>query len=63
MQLNNISVQVGLPDFMLQESYVNQFYSTLSTLKLDFFLNVDHAVSFLKYYSEIKLKTKKEEYG
>lgn len=48
---------------MLQENYVNQFYNQLQIQKLDFFQNVNYAVSFIKDYSQIKLKSKKEEYG
>lgn len=62
-KLNSLTVQIGLPENMLQENYVNQFYSQLPIQKLDFFQNVNYAVSFIKDYSQIKLKSKKEEYG
>jgi len=61
--LDSVTVQVGLPDYMLQDNYVNQFYSQLPIQKLDFFLNVNHAISFATDYSQIKLKAKKEQYG
>lgn len=62
-KLDSVTVQVGLPDNMLQDNYVNQFYSQLPIQKLDFFLNVNHAISFATDYSQIKLKAKKEQYG
>lgn len=58
-----MTAQIGLPANMLQDNYVNQFYSQLPIQKLDFFLNVNHAISFLTEYSQTKLKTKKEEFG
>lgn len=58
-----MTAQIGLPSNMLQENYINQFYSQLPIQKLDFFLNVNHAISFITEYSQTKLKTKKEEYG
>lgn len=61
-QLDSLTVQVGLPDNMLQESYVNQFYSQMSIQKLDFFLNINHAVSYINDYSQVKLKLSKEEF-
>lgn len=61
-QLNSVTVQVGLPDHTLNPSYINQFYGTLPIQKLDFFLNVNHAVSFLKDNAQIKLKSDKEEF-
>ncbi|KAL5240909.1 hypothetical protein ACI65C_008319 [Semiaphis heraclei] len=62
-KLNSLTVQIGLPENMLQENYVNQFYNQLPIQKLDFFQNVNYAISFIKDYSQIKLKSKKEEYG
>lgn len=58
-----MTVQVGLPDNILQENYVNQFYNQLSVQKLDFFININHAILFAIDYSQNKLKSKKEEYG
>ncbi|XP_050441073.1 endothelin-converting enzyme 2-like [Adelges cooleyi] len=61
-KLNSITIQVGLPEHTLQDSYINQFYNLLPIQRLDFFPNVNHAISFLKDYSQTKLKSKKEEY-
>ncbi|XP_050523842.1 protein gone early-like [Daktulosphaira vitifoliae] len=62
-KLNSLTVQVGLPDHTLQETYINQFYNPFPIQKLDYFQNIKHAISFLKDYSQTKLKSKKEEYG
>ncbi|VVC34754.1 Peptidase M13, C-terminal domain,Peptidase M13,Peptidase M13, N-terminal domain [Cinara cedri] len=62
-KLNSLTIQVGLPAGLLDEKNVSQFYSQLSIQKLDFFVNVNHAISFANYYSQIKLKFNKEEYG
>lgn len=48
---------------MLLESYVNQFYSQLSIQKLDFFLNINHAVSYINDNLQTQLKSNREEFG
>lgn len=62
-QLNSLTVQVGLPDSMLHESYVNQFYKQLQTQKLDFFLNINHAVTYVTDNLQKLLRSNKEELG
>lgn len=61
--MNSLTVQVGLPAERLRDAEMNQFYSQLLIQKMDFFLNVNYAVSFLNDYAQTKLKSKNEEYG
>lgn len=56
-------MQVGLPSETLQDTFMNKFYNQFLIQKMDFFLNVNNAVTFLKDYAQTKLKSKKEENG
>lgn len=48
---------------MLDESLVTTtFYNQLSIQKLDFFLNINHAVTYMSDFLQVKLNLKKEEY-
>lgn len=62
-QLNSLTVQAGLPNHMLKENLMNQFYNQFPIQRLDFFLNINHAIMFANDYSQIKLKSKIEENG
>lgn len=56
-------MQVGLPSDTLKDNFMNGVYKPLTVQKMDFFLNVNYGVTFLKDRAQTKLKSRNEDPG
>lgn len=62
MQLNKKGIQIGLPANMLKLKYVEEYYSTFSVMRYNFFHTILTGVTFLQENMQKRLMSPQEEY-
>ncbi len=60
-KLQNMSIQVGTPDFLMDAKYLKLLYKDLLVQKTDFFQNIQYGVMFLRKRQEMTLVSPSEE--